>query len=297
MAYLGPPGTFTEEALRASAPLGVEEVPCATVRDAVMALQSGAADRAVVPIENALEGSVRATLDALVADAPDVVIEAQVTYPIHHCLLARSGVRLEDLERVVSHPHALSQCRRFVGERLPGVELGAAPSTADAVRLVSEADGAWGALGSRLAGELYGCRVLADGVADRTDNLTRFVWLAPGGGTGGPVAQLPPGASGVTTSIVFWGFDDESPGALVGVLSELADRRVNLTKIESRPRRVRLGHYMFFADLDGSSSDPAVTAALEALAGRVETLRVLGSYPVAHVGLGESHGEPGPPTL
>jgi prephenate dehydratase len=281
VAYLGPPGTFTEEALRASAPADVEEVPCATVRDAVMAVQSGETDRAVVPIENALEGSVRATLDALVADAPDVEIEAQVTHPIHHCLLARSGVRLEDLERVISHPHALSQCRRFVSEHLPGVELGAAPSTADAVRLVAEADGAWGALGSRLSAELYGCNVLADGVADRADNLTRFVWLAPAADAGAPVARLLGDGSSVTTSIVFWGFDDESPGALVGVLSELADRGVNLTKIESRPRRVRLGHYMFFADLDGSTSEPAVAAALEGLADRVETLRVLGSYPAA----------------
>ena len=307
VAFLGPSGTFTEEALRASAGQPVEEVPAATVREAVMAVEDGRVDRAVVPIENVLEGSVRATLDTLAGEAPSVRIEAQVTHPIHHCLIAHDETALDRVTRVVSHPHAMSQCRRFVARTLPRAERAAAASTAEAVRQVSSAPSErWAALGSRLSAERYGCRVLAEGVEDRSDNLTRFVWLArasgvtvargsaAGAGTmehttrqdasggkglpapGPPIARIdaPP-----KTSIVVGGFDDDSPGTLVGVLSELAERGVNLTKIESRPRRVRLGHYMFFADLDGAAEDSAVHDALDALGRRVETLRLLGSYP------------------
>ncbi len=279
VGFLGPPGTFTEEALRASAAGAVEEVPYATVREAVLSVQTRDADRAVVPIENALEGSVRATLDALAAEAPDVRIEAQVTHLIRHCLIARAEVDLDAITRVVSHPHALSQCRGFVAGRLAHAELDAASSTAEAVRLVAASHEPWAALGSRLSAQLYGCEVLAEGIEDGGDNLTRFVWLARGDAAGAAFASPSFEGAPTKTSIVFWGFDDDSPGALVGVLSELADRGVNLTKIESRPRRVRLGHYMFFADLDGTAEDPAVAAALDGLRGRVETLRVLGSYP------------------
>src|SRR5947209_5142319 len=119
---------------------------------------------------------------------------------------------------------------------------------------------------------MYGCEVLAEQVEDRHDNLTRFVWLAPAG--------TEPDEPPAKTSIVFWGFNDESPGALVGVLGELADRDINLTKIESRPRRVRLGHYMFFADLEGAAGDQRVREALDGLGDRVQTLKILGSYPL-----------------
>jgi prephenate dehydratase len=183
---------------------------------------------------------------------------------------------------VISHPQAIAQCAEFLRGRLAHAEPGSAPSTADAVRTVAETSEPWAALGPRLAAELYRCEVLADGVEDRSDNVTRFVWLALEG------AEAAAGAA--KTSVVFWGFNDESPGALVGVLAELADRGVNLTKIESRPRRVALGHYMFFADLEGGAGEPAVAEALGALQERVETLRVLGTYPVLQSGLDDSPG-------
>jgi prephenate dehydratase len=273
VAFLGPEGTFTEEALRASAPESVEEIPYPSVYETVMAVQAGEVDRAVVPIENSLEGSVTATLDALAGEAADVRIAAEVVHPVRHCLIAVRELALEDVRRVVSHPQATAQCAEFLRARLSHAERAPATSTAEAVRAVADSDEPWAALGSRLAAELYGCRLLAEGVEDRSDNLTRFVWLA----RAGDAAQGRPSK----TSIVFWGFNDQSPGALVRVLSELAERGVNLTKIESRPRRVRLGHYMFFADLEGGESDPPVAEALRALGARVETIRVLGSYPAA----------------
>jgi prephenate dehydratase len=269
VGYLGPAGTYTEEALRASAPAGVEEVPFPTIYDTVMAVHDGKVDRAVVPIENALEGAVSATIDTLALDATDVRIVAEVDLPIHHCVVAAGELDLADVKRVVSHPQATAQCRRFLRDRLAGAEVVVAPSTADAVLSVRDSSGPDVALGSRLAAELYGCRVLAADVEDNPDNVTRFVWLAPAAEGGG---------SGSKTSLVFWGSGDESPGWLVHALQELARRGVNLTRIESRPRRISLGHYMFFLDLEGGADDPPVAEALAALSEQVEVLRVLGSY-------------------
>jgi len=272
VAYLGPPGTHSEEALRASSSGPIDALPHATVHDTVMAVQRGEVDRAVVPIENALEGGVAPTLDALAGDADGVRIVAEVVHPIHHLLLARDGTAIEDIERVLSHPQATAQCARFLRERLPGAEVAPSTSTAEAARLVAASERPWAALASRLAGEVYGCVALAEDVGDHPDNSTRFVWLAPAGTEAS-------GGGAHKTSIVFWGFNDVSPGALVTVLRELSDRELNLTRIESRPRRTLLGHYMFFADLEGDAADPTVTAALDALGNRVEVLRVLGSYP------------------
>lgn len=274
-AFLGPAGTYTEEALLASAPAGVEREPRSTVYETVMAVQNGEADRAVVPIENSLEGGVAATLDALAGEASDVRISAEVIHPIHHHLIAARTLELEAIERVLSHPQATAQCARFLHERLPGAERVATPSTAEAVRMVVDSPGPWAAVGSRLSAELYGGVVLAEQVEDRSDNLTRFVWLAPAG-----ASDAEPSRS-AKTSVVFWGFNDSSPGALVGVLGVLSDRGINLTKIESRPRREQLGRYMFFCDLEGHAREEPVAGALSALSERVETLRVLGSYGAA----------------
>jgi prephenate dehydratase len=271
VAYLGPAGTHSEEALRTSAPGAVEELPCPTIYDAVMAVQEGAAERAVVPIENALEGGVAVTLDTLVLEALDVRIGAEVVHPIHHCLIAAAPLEPSSFSRVVSHPQAIAQCARFLREQLPDAEHVSAPSTADAVASLRDADGSTAALGTRLAAELYGCELIAPDVEDHPDNATRFVWLARAADVREPEGPA-------KTTIVFWGAGDEAPGWLVDVLSELSSRDVNLTRIESRPRRIRLGHYMFVADLDGAASRPPVSEALEALRSHVEEVRVLGSY-------------------
>ena len=279
VAFLGPAGTYTEEALLASASGEVDPEPRTTVYETVMAVQHGETDRAVVPIENSLEGGVAATLDTLAGEADRVRIAGEVVHPIHHHLIAGRDLALDAVECVLSHPQATAQCARFLRERLPGAEWVAATSTAEAVRRVGSSPEPWAALGSALSAELYGATVLAERVEDHPGNLTRFVWLAPAafttsGDAGGPNGPM-------KTSVVFWGFNDSSPGALMTVLREFSDRGINLTKIESRPRRVQLGHYMFFCDLEGHERDQPVAEALGALRELVETLRVLGSYPAA----------------
>ena len=271
VGYLGPAGTHSEEALRASAPPDVEAVPYPTIYDAVMAVQDGDVARAVVPIENALEGSVAVTLDTLTVEADAVRIAAEVVHPIHHCVVAREEISLSRVERVVSHPQATAQCARFLREHLPDAEHVSAPSTADAVLSVCRSSDASVALGSSLAAELYGCHVVAANVEDHPDNVTRFVWLAPAGEVSEP-------GEDAKTSVVFWGGGDQSPGWLVDVLTELSGRGVNLTRIESRPRRTGLGHYFFFVDLEGAEGSPTVAEALAAVRGHVGELRVLGSY-------------------
>jgi prephenate dehydratase len=271
VAYLGPPGTHSEEALRASAPPEIEAIPYPTIYDAVMAVQEGSVERALVPIENALEGSVAVTLDTLTTEARDVGIAAEVVHPIHHCVVARSEVSLSTIERVVSHPQATAQCARFLRAHLPKAEHVSAASTADAVLTVRRSADASVALGSSLAAELYDCHIVATNVEDHPDNVTRFVWLAPAAEVG-EVGDDP------KTSIVFWGGGDQSPGWLVDVLSEFAGRAVNLTRIESRPRRTGLGHYFFFVDIEGAEGETQVAQALDAVRGHVGELRILGSY-------------------
>jgi prephenate dehydratase len=274
VAFLGPEGTFSEEALLAHTDRGaVEPVPFPTIYDCVMAVESGEVAEALVPIENSLEGSVDSTLDALALETADVSITGELVHPIRHCLIARERMPLDRVERVVSHPQANAQCSQFIRERLPSAAVQSADSTADAVRLVAGSERPWAALGNRLSAELYGCEVLEDGVENIPENETRFVWLGrPGGEERGEGDRK--------TSVVFWGLPDR-PGALVSVLREFAERDINLTKIESRPRKLGLGRYIFFVDLEGDRDDEVVRSALEAVRRDVEMLRVLGSYPTA----------------
>jgi prephenate dehydratase len=284
VGYLGPAGTFTEEALLASAQSGaVEPVALASISGTVTALRRCEVDWAIVPIENSLEGSIDVTLDLLAGEASDVQIVGEALLRVRHSLIAARAVALGEIETVITHPAVPGQCTRFLREELPGARVLAASSTAEAVRGVA-ADGVptQAALGTTLAAELYGGTVIREGVEDRDDNETRFVWLA----RTQPASVGPPplraGEHGEwKTSLVFWGEGAERPGWLVRCLDEFARRDINLTKIESRPRREGLGSYMFFADVGGRSQEHEVHAALAGLAGMCEEVRVLGSYPSA----------------
>jgi prephenate dehydratase len=279
VAYLGPAGTFSEDALRSAAgeqPFEALAVP--TIYDAIVAVAEGRAERALVPFENSIEGSVRATLDALAFDAPEVAIVGEHDQAISNSLITRSELGLDQIEVVVSHPQPSAQCARFIRDQLPRARVRAAASTADAVREVAASEAPWAALGAVSAARIYDCVVLREGVEDDPDNVTRFVWIAP-------VATEPRGGGAWKTTLSFSELGDDHPGALVDALTEFSSREVNLTRIESRPLRRGLGRYMFFIDLEGARADDAVAAAIEALRAKAESVRVLGSYPVAISGI------------
>jgi prephenate dehydratase len=286
LGYFGPAGTFTHAAFLASAHVAggveIEAVPLPTERETILAAGAGTVDAALVPIENSLEGGVNATLDTLALDdaGAQVRIVGEEVLPISLALMVRPGVALDDIDAVFSHPQPLGQCRRYLAEALPGRRAVAATSTVEAVRSVVEAtDGAHAAIGTAAAAGLYGCEILAEGIEDEHGNETRFLWVAPAGSD--PFGTAHAGGRGSKTSIVFYGTGDATPGWLVDCLSEIASRGINLTRIESRPLKRRLGHYLFLADLQGHEDDPPVAEAIEQLHVHCEVVRVLGAYPSA----------------
>jgi prephenate dehydratase len=273
VAFLGPEGTFTEEALLANLPgERFDPFPYPSIRDVLGAVRAGEAEIGLVPIENSLEGSVALTLDLLAFDFDDLQVVREITHPIRHQLITRGPLELAAITKVVSHPHAYGQCRGFLDEHLPGVEHEAANSTAEAVRTVSRVDRPWAAIGTRLAADMYECAVLRDDIEDSTENRTRFVYLARAAGAQDLAATY-------KTSIVC-GIDQDEPGSLLLILSEFAYRHLNLTKVESRPSKLALGHYIFFIDFEGRAGDPQAEQTLKCLACKLPWLRVLGSYPI-----------------
>jgi prephenate dehydratase len=285
VGYLGPAGTFSEEALLASAAVdAVEPVALASIYDTVTALRRGEVRWAIVPIENSLEGSINVTLDLLAGEASDVEIVGETVLRVSHTLIAAGATPLEEIETVITHPQVPGQCTRFLRDELSGARVLPASSTAEAVRaVVAEARRGQAAIGTALAARIYAGTVLRARIEDRADNETRFVWLARAAAEGAdrdapPLRVL---AREWKTSLVFWGAGAERPGWLVRCLDELAQRDINLTKIESRPRREWLGSYMFFADLAGRADDPLVAEAIARIRTMCEEVLVLGSYGAA----------------
>ena len=272
VAFLGPEGTFTEEALLANLPAGdLHPVPHPSIRDVVKAVASGEVPLGLVPIENALEGSVAITLDLLAFGDDELHIAREITHPIHQQLIARRPLELARITKVISIPHAYNQCRDFVREHLPNAEHEASDSTAEAVRRVGRVDRPWAAVGSRLAAELYECTIVRENIEDAGENRTRFVFLSR--------EPAPQDLDvGYKTSLVC-GIAQDQPGSLLMILSEFADRSVNLTKVESRPSKQALGHYVFFIDLEGRAQDASVAEALSSLERKLPWMRILGSYP------------------
>jgi prephenate dehydratase len=270
IAYLGPPGTFSEEAVARCDLARGEPVPHATFADAYAALRRGEVDGALLPVENSIEGSIGATLDLLVHE-PGPLIRREVLLPVRQHLLARPGMRLADVKRVLSHPQPLGQCSRFLRERLPGVALEPSHSTADAARKVAAGEPDAAAIGSRKAAERFGLVVLAESIQDVDENVTRFVLLAQ-------ADEAPTGRD--RTSIAFT-LDRDRPGGLYEVLGEFARRGINLSKVESRPMKEALGHYVFFIDFERHRLDPEADLALAGVRALVHRMFLLGSYPQA----------------
>jgi prephenate dehydratase len=278
IGFLGPAGTFTEEALRATideqGPDGRKRqfVPYPSMQETIEAASTGAVDCAVVPIENSIEGSVSATIDVLTHEIDNLQIVREIRRPIRQCLLARPGVSLEQITKVVSIPHAHGQCRSWLRANLPGREVEAASSTANAVERVASINEPWAAIGNQLAGERYGCAVLGADIEDHEDNETRFVFLAR-------QRERQDWFEPYKTSVVCEIAQDQ-PGALLLILQEFAFRHINLTKIESRPSKRRLGDYVFIVDMEGKVDDATIADALRCLCCKLPRLTVLGSYPV-----------------
>lgn len=278
VAFLGPPGTFTEEALLSQADLAAGElVPIRSIAEVIAAVEQGEADIGVVPIENAIEGSVNVTLDTLGFDS-DLLIQREVVLSISLNLCAKPGTALSDIKAVISMPHAVAQCREWLAAKLPGVEVGAANSTAEAAQHVARARAtSRAAISTALAAKLYGLDVLAADIEDHPENQTRFVVISRG---------VPPRTGHDKTSIVVFQSQDR-PGSLLAILQEFAARAVNLTKLESRPTKRGLGNYCFFIDCEGHIADELVADVLRNLAAK-HTVKFLGSYPVAGEGGGEA---------
>jgi prephenate dehydratase len=268
-AYLGPAGTFTEAALRLLDPGNqAEAVPYPTIGATLDAVRTGATQRAVVPIENSVEGAVTATLDEL-ANGEALLIRAEVLLPVAFALLVRAGTELADIKVVSGHPQAQAQCRQWLAANLPDAEWRQASSNAEAARQVAE-----GQIDAALAGEfaaaVYGVEVLVRDVHDRATAVTRFVEVSLPG---------PPSARTKVdrTSVVAFLADDH-PGALMEILTQFAARGVNLTRIESRPTGERLGRYCFSIDCEGHVDDARVGEALMGLRRVCADVRFLGSY-------------------
>ena len=273
IAFLGPAGTFTEEALFTQADYASRTVlPVGGLPEVLDAVHTGSADLAFVPIENSIEGTVNAIVDSLVFDV-ELLIQREVVLDVHMQLMAPNGSGLGSIKRVLSLPHASGQCRRFLAEQLPDAEVVPTNSTAEAARIVGEEgrlDTA--ALAPRLAAKLYGLDILASAVEDHPDNQTRFVALAPRG--------IPAPTGHDKTSIVCFQREDR-PGSLHAILSEFAARSINLTKLESRPTKRGLGDYCFLIDLSGHLAHEVVADCLRVLHAEIAAVKFLGSYPAA----------------
>ena len=273
LAYLGPAGTFTEQALRSQTDLlDYALTPTTSIPEVLRMVSDGRADFGFVAIENSIEGSVNITQDTLTFDT-DLLIQREVVSEIELNLLAHAGVGLKDVEMVLSFPHAIAQCRTWLAENLPEAATGVANSTADAARQVAEdRPPATAAIATSRAAQAYGLEILVPDIEDHPENETRFVLVA---------AEGVPGPSGhdKTSLVVFQ--DADRPGSLLGILQEFAARSINLTRLESRPTKQGLGDYCFLIDLEGHVADEVVADCLRNLHMKNGRVKFLGSYPAA----------------
>lgn len=270
IAYLGPVGTFCEEAARKyRGPEEMELLACRSIREVFQAVEEGAVKTGVVPIENSYEGAVNQTLDLMTGDY-NVQIAGEIIIPIKQNLLTHPGVSDREIDCILSHSQALAQCQQYLDNNYPGVARLEVPSTAEAARLVATSGETWAAISTLAAAEAYGLEVLAADIQDQSNNSTRFVVLS---------REDHACIAGCKTSLLIYVLDH--PGALFEILREFYVREINLCKIESRPARTRMGDYLFFIDIEGHRQEDRVKNALAALQEVSAGVCVLGSYPAA----------------
>lgn len=276
IAFFGPAGTFTEQALLSQSDLAsLERIAYATVPDVLDAVERHEVECGFVPIENSIEGTVNFTQDALVFDH-DLLIQREVVLDIEHCVVGRPGSRLDQITVLHSIPVATAQCHNFIRNKLKSADVLAANSTADAARLAADAnDSSIAALAPRSAAAHYGLEVLAENVADHQGNQTRFVLVGKD--------SIPAKTGHDKTGLVVFQRADE-PGSLISILQEFAARRINLSNLLSRPtKRGGLGDYCFIMYADGHIEDELVADALRELHAKQGSVKFLGSYPAAGV--------------
>jgi prephenate dehydratase len=270
--FLGPPGTFTQEALlQVIDPESVELVYYPTAEEVVLAVEQGEVERGMVPIENSVEGTVNASIDAIGFETEGLLIEREVILGIRLHLLARADMKVSDVKQVYSIPHATAQCRRWLRENLHDAKIVAANSTAEAAGRVAYESADAAAIGPNLAAQLFGLEVIARDVTDHPEAETRFVVVG---------REAAPRTGRDKTSVIAF-IGEDKPGALLEILEEFASRGINLTKLESRPTKRVLGEYCFFIDFEGHLSDENVADAISALEPHLARLKSLGSYPRA----------------
>ena len=267
VAFQGVPGAYSEEAIRMFWGSEAEDVPCMTLSEVFDAVENSEADRGMVPVENAIAGSVTRSYELLMER--DLRVQAEVILRVRHVLMAGPDTSLSDLKRARSHPQALAQCREYLHRH--GIEPVPAFDTAGSARdLAEQPEPGTGAIAGGLAAEMYGLEILDRDIADLRFNYTRFFVLG---------SDDPPRSQRSKTSLIFAVRHD--PGALYGCLGEFASRNINLTKIESRPRRNQPWQYLFYLDFEGHWQDPPCEAALLGLLRRASFIKMLGSYPAA----------------
>jgi prephenate dehydratase len=270
-AYLGPAGTFTEAALLKIAASDDQLIAYANVTAALDAVRKGGANKALVPIENSVEGVVARTLDELASGEP-LVITAETTLPVTFSLMTLENKDPKDIKSIATHPHAESQCRSFISKNYPNAQVIETASTAAAAKGLSKGDYD-AAIGAAIAAKNYQLKIIAEDIGDNTSAVTRFVVVEKPGKS--------PAATGKdrTSLAVFIAIDHA--GALLEILNEFAKHEVNLSFIQSRPTGSQLGHYHFIIDAEGHIDDKPVAAALAGLKEICEDIRFLGSYPQA----------------
>lgn len=276
IGYLGPQGSFSEEALlnfleiRDQAhPTTWELRPYNSIREVLLACARVETTFSFAPLENSLEGQVGATMDTL-KQADNLLIVGEFVHPVSQCLLTSQPLGWDEISRVYSHEQALGQCREFLTSHLPHAEQIPCASTAEAAREVAQAQKNWAAIGPRRAADLYNLHCQARGIQDASANATRFVLVGQ---------DIPPRSGNDKTSLIIT--TENSPGALFRVLQEFAEHGLNLTRIESRPSKQKLGEYIFFIDVEGHVSFPSLKEVLQILKDKKLLLKVLGSYPMA----------------